>query len=611
MKPALQRLGPHHFAHLRAVAEGLPLADAAARYLGVEHGHAAGALHRTLVEHLRALARQRGDKAWRLIGLTLREREAPSRRPSLQEFVTERELSDWSEAEVLELYQDAWPADARTERRQRLRQRQLALLRELEQVAAQPARGTDPIDAWFEPSVAARLYRCGLLLLQDLQARIDSGGRWWRNIPAVGITKARGLETYLAALLPAEPAGMRPSFQMPVTATSPVAAVQAVLPALSSSPRHLGADVTLNSAPATLTRARSDAQAIEAWISAKAGSGATTLSYRRECRRVLLWLHRERQKGLGDMQVEDCTDYMAFLANIPPAWISRRQSSPLAEGWAPFRGPLGTSSRRQAVIVLGSFFEWLSATGYLPGRNPWLLVNKRLGDDRNGSLHESRAFTPETWAAILAGLAAQASQATRPDQAASLHRIRFILSFVEATGLRSTELVESTLGAFRRHQGHWCMQVHGKGARNRLIAVPTQAVTALDAYLAARQLPPLGQAPPTTPVLASTQDASRPITYSALYRTMKSWMTRVRRSADLGWADSAALQVASPHWLRHTCGTRAVERGTPLDVVQQQFGHADPRTTSRYSTAQLERMQALMNAAFGNPLSAPEKPRSA
>ena len=50
---------------------------------------------------------------------------------------------------------------------------------------------------------------------------------------------------------------------------------------------------------------------------------------------------------------------------------------------------------------------------------------------------------------------------------------------------------------------------------------------------------------------------------------------------------------------RSTFGTRALERRAPLEVVQRQLGHADPRTTMRYAHAQLERLQQEMDVAFG------------
>jgi len=68
----VRRLGPHHFAHLRAVSEGLDLADCARRYLGIEHGHEARTAHYEAVDAVRAVARRRGESAWRLVGLTIR-----------------------------------------------------------------------------------------------------------------------------------------------------------------------------------------------------------------------------------------------------------------------------------------------------------------------------------------------------------------------------------------------------------------------------------------------------------------------------------------------------------------------------------------------------------
>ena len=68
----VRRLGPHHFAYLRAVAEGLDVGDCARRYLGIEHGHEAKTAHPEAVDAVRAVARRRGESAWRLVGFTIR-----------------------------------------------------------------------------------------------------------------------------------------------------------------------------------------------------------------------------------------------------------------------------------------------------------------------------------------------------------------------------------------------------------------------------------------------------------------------------------------------------------------------------------------------------------
>ncbi len=580
------RIGAHHFAHLRAVAEGVPVPEAARRYLGIDHGHQAEGAHRWVVEQLRAVARRQGDRAWRLIGLTIRDADA-AQRPPLSLFIEERELEDWSESEALALYEEAHPRDPKLARREKLRLRQLALLRTLQAVAATDPRPQDPISAWFEPGVARRLEGSGLLLLADLAALMAAGGHWWRAIPAIGAVKAARIQNYLLSLLPNALAGQRRVFPAPRASpsqdTAPRTALRPALPSPDTPPR-LGT--------AALTSAQDDSQAIAVWVAARAGSRATAISYSREALRLLLWLTHERNAGFRTMQTEDCLAYLTFLEHIPADWISRQRCAVLAPGWAPFRGPLTLSSRRQAVVILRSFFTWLVDTGYLPLRNPWLLINRRSGDDAGRHELDSRAFTPEAWDALLRQLA------TQPPSPAK-DRIEFLLSFIESTGLRASELVDARLGAFRMHKSRLALQVQGKGSRNRVIAVPGQARQALDRYLSTRGINHVLDAPPDAPLIASTKDPLAPIGYQTLYSTMKRWIQRCVDSSSLPESEKRIARLASPHWLRHTFGTRALERKAPLEVIQRQLGHADPRTTMRYAKAQLERMQTEMDAVFG------------
>jgi len=615
------QVGRHHFAHLRAVSEGLSVPEAAARYLGIDHGLQARSAHAAAIDAVRALARRAGHRDWRLIGLVI---GAPSTtgagaaqsdaRPSLEAFIDERGLHDWSEAEAREFYEEAFPVDQRAQRRYRLRERQMQLLRALETSSAVAAAPHDRIDTWFDPVTSQRLGSVGLLLLSDLAERIALRGRWWQAIPAVGAGKAARIAAFLKVLLPAwsPPApgggrGARSSFALAGAAvalseasstaapsSSPPSAALAPSPALpraTSSPHAIQAPA--QAPEGALLAARTDADAMESWIDARAGSGATARSYRREARRLLLWLHLERGRGLRTMTVDDCRAYAAFLEHVPPAWISRAKAQPLADGWAPFRGPLSVGSRRLSLTVLASFFDWLVAADYLP-RNPWALINRKIGDAQEHVAEQldTRAFTPEAWAAILGMIDAEPPSPGRA-------RMQFILRFVEATGLRSAELVSARLAQLRRHRGGWVMAVHGKGDKTRVVAVPEQARQALEAYLAARQLPSIERAPEEAPLLASTADPMEIVTYSALYKTVKVWLQRAIDASPLQGRDRELALRASPHWLRHTFGTRAVERDVPLEVVQRQLGHADPRTTSRYSRAQLERLQAAMDRAFG------------
>jgi integrase len=89
---------------------------------------------------------------------------------------------------------------------------------------------------------------------------------------------------------------------------------------------------------------------------------------------------------------------------------------------------------------------------------------------------------------------------------------------------------------------------------------------------------------------------------------MKRWVRQAIAGSDLPGPERAIALRASPHWLRHTFGTRALERKAPLEVVQRQLGHADPRTTMRYAHAQLERLQQVLDQAFGTDAGLPAAP---
>ena len=174
-----------------------------------------------------------------------------------------------------------------------------------------------------------------------------------------------------------------------------------------------------------------------------------------------------------------------------------------------------------------------------------------------------------------------------------------ILRFVESVGLRSAELLGATLGDFQKEPEGWIMQVYGKGAKNRIAAVPGQALNALHDYLAARNLGSLETAPPAAPLLASTLDPLAPIGYQALYEHVKGWLTRAIRASSLPQKECDRLRGASTHWLRHTFGTRAIARDVPLDVIQAQMGHASIQTTTAiYGRAPIRRRVDALAKAF-------------
>lgn len=554
--------------------------DAAKRYLGVEHGHQARTAHQQAQDAVRAVARRRGISAWRLIGLSLAVRVSGAQsNPSLDEFIESRDLDDWTESEVLKMYQEAYPIDVESRRRHqvlsRLRERLLLTLHELENVAAEQPTPSDAISGWFDSVTAGKLLAADMVILADLANRIAAGGRWWRVLPAIGQTKATRIAAHLELLLPNSTTPVKPIFALALLRHEPQASV------------------TPAQGDGSLLNVSSDQAAVEAWIAARAGAIATVKVYRREARRLLLWLHHEKNGAtFADMQVTDCRDYMTFLQHVPDQWISRVHSSPGTQGWAPFRGRLSTHSVRQAITIIASMFQWLQAANYLPN-NPWLLVNQKIGDDKENRVLQSKALS-----AVALRYVIDYCLARLPAPAA--HRMLFIARFLSSVGLRSAELLSAKLSDVQHEEEGWVMQVQGKGSKNRIAALPASALEALNTYLMARGIGDITQAPPAAPILASLADPMATVGYQALYTHVKAWLRKAIQSADLPSSERIRMSQASTHWLRHTFGTQAIAKEVPLDVIQAQMGHASIQTTTAtYGRAPIRRRIDELGKAFG------------
>jgi integrase len=642
-----ERLGLHHIAYLRALAEGLSVEAAASRYLHEDHARSARRAHRAVVERARALARRRRDPAWRLIGIEVHapipHQAVAQPLPSLEAWAEAQGLDGLREAELQELYVEAFglaaaPAEDTSLRRRRLRsdrlrQRQLAVLRALETTVAQPAQSGDPVDGWLPPALAEQLVAAGVLTLAELQQRIERGGRWWRPmLRAYGPVKAQRLAQHLALLmappgglegpscasvapaagatwLPAVPAAAGSSAAVPRDRVS-LAAVARLLfgpPPADGAPVPLpgwvlggnqvqqGAHGGGGGMPSTGARlaATDDRAAVREWIATRAGSAPTAVRYEREAERWMLWVITERGRPLSAATALDCRLYMDHLANLPGAWISRRNVARWAPGWAPFKGPLLPASQAYAVHVLHGLYEWLAQAGYLAG-NPWALINRRVGSGQP-SPHQvlgpqSRAFTPRAWTALQAHLAARS-----PGPATA--RLRWLLAFAEATGLRAAELLHAEVGHLHSTPTGWLLAVVGKGSKARVVPVPHAAMQATRQYLESRGLA-MTTAPPGTPLLAALGAPLQPVSYAALYESFTRFVRRALAASDLSPAERDQAAGAAVHWLRHTHATRAAERGVPPDVVQAGLGHVDPRQTAAYYRAQMERRQKAMERAF-------------
>lgn len=594
----ITRIGPHHLAHLRAVADGLEVQACARTYLGIEDAREADVAHNELTARLRLAAKQAGERHHRLIGVRIREkvRQAPAlaHRPTLAEFIQARDLDGWSEAEQLEMYEAEYPPSPTSssaletlQRRERSRQRVVEILRRLELDGRTTARPqpTDEVDAWFPDHLAKRLVRAGFVTLQQLAERVRQGGAWYSGISAVGRTKAAQIAQQLEAILPGST--RRPSLGFDAQVSSLVVVDRSETALAPSSSTAWRAD--------NIGAISTDQEALSAWVAATAGSDATRKSYVREGRRLLLWLQIERGgRRLVDFKLDDAQAYRTFLAYIPDGWISRVKASPGHEGWTPFRGQLSAASQQQAMTILAGWFDWLASAEYLRA-NPWKLVKK--GGQSTEGKSDSRAL--DTKAISVKAMAEIDAFIERQEPSPARARARFVVAFMSATGLRSAELLAARISDIRVEPEGVFLRVVGKRQKVRDVMLVDLALSALDDYLATRGLESIEHAPATAPLLASLADPMEPVSYQTLYKTTHTWLARAVSSSALSESEKSRLQGASAHWLRHTFGTTSVALGTPYDVVQQQLGHARIDTTmSIYSRAPLQRRAAELQKAW-------------
>lgn len=145
-------------------------------------------------------------------------------------------------------------------------------------------------------------------------------------------------------------------------------------------------------------------------------------------------------------------------------------------------------------------------------------------------------------------------------------------------GLRVSEACGIDIEDLDFQRGHRTVTVMGKGSKLALIPLPPRVARAIDA--------------------AAGERTSGPVLLNRIgNRLNRHGATRiVRRLAKR----AGITKHISPHSLRHSFITAALDAGVPLRDVQIAARHADPRTTTRYDRARenLDRHASYIVTAF-------------
>jgi len=217
------------------------------------------------------------------------------------------------------------------------------------------------------------------------------------------------------------------------------------------------------------------------------------------------------------------------------------------------------------LAALSSFYRYAVSADVIAGNPVELVKRPRVDADHS----DTQGLSKDQAKALL-----EAARADGP-------RSYALVSLLLFTGIRLSEALTAGTTDYGHDTGHRTLRIRRKGGKDGKVAVPAPAVEALNAHLgtSGREL------------VAGTAGAGLPIFTTA---TGKRWnpseaFRTVQRLAKLAGIEGKI----SPHSLRHTFATIALDAGTALHDLQDSMGHADPRTTRRYDRAR----QTLAKAA--------------
>ena len=154
-------------------------------------------------------------------------------------------------------------------------------------------------------------------------------------------------------------------------------------------------------------------------------------------------------------------------------------------------------------------------------------------------------------------------------------RDRALLEVMYACGLRASEAIGLELTDVDLEEGILCAR--GKGSKERLVPIGSQAVTALRAYCRSGR-PALLGARPESRLFVNHRGAC--LTRQGLYKIVQGHARRV-----------GLEQKMSPHTLRHTFATHLLAGGCDLRSLQEMLGHADLATTQVYTQLSADRLK--------------------
>ncbi|NLW24288.1 MAG: site-specific tyrosine recombinase XerD [Clostridia bacterium] len=270
----------------------------------------------------------------------------------------------------------------------------------------------------------------------------------------------------------------------------------------------------------------------------------TIVSYEKDLQNFLQFLNKVSVKDLEKLEKEHILAYLVHLKKMKRA--------------------AATIARRTAALK--TFFNFLYQEGYI--------VNN-LGENLEGPKKEKKLpdfLSVKEMDKLLAIPQLNTVQGVR-DKA--------MLELLYATGMRVSELINLDLHNLNLEMAY--VRCWGKGSKERIIPIGSQAVSSLNTYLQWGRNKLLKN--PREQALFLNQHGKR-LTRQGFWKILKKYVKL-----------AGIEKKITPHVFRHSFATHLLENGADLRVVQEMLGHADISTTQIYTHLTTKRISQVYNDA--------------
>lgn len=145
------------------------------------------------------------------------------------------------------------------------------------------------------------------------------------------------------------------------------------------------------------------------------------------------------------------------------------------------------------------------------------------------------------------------------------------------TSLRVGEACSLKSSSIKWSHGRWVLKFKVKGGRERTIPLPSEVKKAVDNYLQLdRDRRKILRSDGSEAFIFQPITNYRTLTFNKPLSKQMAWNI-VRK-----WGEFGGIGKISPHDLRRTAITKALDQGLTYRQVQMMSGHRDPKTVMRY-----------------------------